>query len=378
MRTEEDLQATVDRASIGVANESLDLSVSEIVNLHKSEDLTIDPEFQRLFRWEDEQQSRLVESLILGLPIPQIFLFQREDGVLELVDGLQRVSSVIRFVEPAALKPTGRKEHQSPLKLVGCDLVPKLNGSAYLELPPSLRRDFLRKSIRAIIIRRTNQPTLRYEMFKRLNSGGSPAEYQEIRNAQIRVLGASGDEFLRFVGMCATNPDFFTATETISDAVAEKQGRQELVMRFFAGKCIRNQFRGNVAEWIDRFTEEVLIKRSLRFNYEEEVNHFNHVFSLIADRLGRFAFVKYRNGNPIGGLAPAYFEAVSLSVSDEPELLERTPSNEAMAAVARAVEGSAFRGVTGPGANSLPKLHLRIRLITEALKNAQDIRRTPE
>jgi hypothetical protein len=372
MENLDQLQSIVDTAAKGVASESLDIGISELVNLHKSGDLLIAPAFQRLFRWEDAQQSRLIESLIIGLPIPQIFMFQRTDGVLELVDGLQRVSSVIRFVDAESLGATAREEHKIPLQLTGCDIVPDLNGLTLETLPDPVRRGFLRKSVRAIIIARTNESTLRFQMFKRLNSGGSPAEYQEVRNATIRVLGEPGEEFLEFIEKCAKHEGFKKSTETIPESVAEKQGREELVLRFFAGKLFREKFRGNVAEWIDSFVEAILVRKTLEFDVDSQFDEFDTVFNLIADRLGERAFVKHREGSPIGGLAPAYFEAVSLAVSDNPNSLKELDWEKARAALAKVVESEEFRNNTGPGANSLPKLSRRIELVKNAFDHGKN------
>ncbi|MGG2343670.1 DUF262 domain-containing protein, partial [Aeromonas veronii] len=80
----------------------------------------IQPEYQRLFRWSQEQRSRLVESILLELPIPPIFLIENDNGVLELIDGLQRTSSVIQFIEASQI-------NLDPLVLDGCDLINELN-----------------------------------------------------------------------------------------------------------------------------------------------------------------------------------------------------------------------------------------------------------
>lgn len=77
-----------------VRTEAIDLSFGEIINLQSTGEITIDPEYQRLFRWSDEQKSRLVESLLLRLPIPPVFFIENPDGTLELIDGLQRISGV--------------------------------------------------------------------------------------------------------------------------------------------------------------------------------------------------------------------------------------------------------------------------------------------
>ncbi|MHC5734724.1 DUF262 domain-containing protein, partial [Nostoc sp.] len=97
------LEDIIDEKIGEVRTESLDLSFGEIVNLYSSKELVIQPEYHRLFRWTDEQKSRLIESIILELPIPQIFVIETSDAIFELIDGLQRVSSVIQFIEPRIL-----------------------------------------------------------------------------------------------------------------------------------------------------------------------------------------------------------------------------------------------------------------------------------
>lgn len=105
-----------------VRTDAFDLSFGEIVNLHTNGELVIQPEYQRLFRWSIDQRSRLIESILLELPIPQIFVIENDNGVLELIDGLQRVSSVIQFINPNVLG-------LEPLVLRGCDLIPSRNVS---------------------------------------------------------------------------------------------------------------------------------------------------------------------------------------------------------------------------------------------------------
>src|ERR1700730_8970612 len=97
--------------------DAVDFSFGEIVNLHHAKEIVIAPEYQRLFRWSDEQKSRLIESILVELPIPPIFLIEGQDGILELIDGLQRVSSVIQFISAADIQ-------KDPLVLTGCDLIP--------------------------------------------------------------------------------------------------------------------------------------------------------------------------------------------------------------------------------------------------------------
>jgi len=86
-----------------IRTESVDFSFGELLSLHKAGEIVIRPEYQRLFRWTNEQRSRLIESILLKLPIPPIFLIEGDKGVLELIDGLQRTSSVLQFMDHLAI-----------------------------------------------------------------------------------------------------------------------------------------------------------------------------------------------------------------------------------------------------------------------------------
>jgi len=313
-----------------------------------------------MFRWSHTQQSRLIESMLLGLPIPQIVLFQREDGVLELIDGLQRVSSLIRFI--SGRSPNGPDDEDgNNIKLVGCDILTTLNGKAYGDLEPVLRLEMKRKTFRAIVIKRTNDPNLRYEMFKRLNSGGSPAEPHEIRNASLRIVGKSGEEFLDFLHKCSEFDPFQAATDSLSDQAKDRLGREELVLRFFALKNAIKDYKGNISDWLDEYSESV-VKGNAKFDYKAERTIFRRAFTALADKFGDEAFLKHKNKRALGGLAPAYFDAVTMGTLPLLARLERVAPIDAKAILNKAVghENPVFRANVGPGANATPRLFNRI------------------
>ena len=301
-----DLEEQIDARIGEVRSEALDLSFGEIVSLHANKELVIQPEYQRLFRWSDEQKSRLIESILLELPIPQIFVIENPDGVLELIDGLQRISSVIQFISADLIS-------LEPLRLQGCDLIPDLNGSAFNDLPMSLRLRLKRASVRTIVIKRQSRSFLRYEMFKRLNTGGAILSPQEIRNCSARMLGEEGTKFYAFLQELATSDSFLKCTETLAQQEQEQKGDEELVLRFFACKNAQDSFRGSVRDWLDDFMEGILLQR-IDFDMDDERRIFRDLFGFIADVLGSGAFVKYRGTAAVGGLAPAYFEAVAVGV----------------------------------------------------------------
>jgi len=124
-----------------------DMSVGEIMNLYRNKELVINPAYQRLFRWNALQKTRLIESLLLGIPIPPIFVFQSEQGVWELIDGLQRISTVLEFagiIDPTPNTqaddtvsddelnlPLGGDANSHPVTLLGTRFLPDLENKAW-------------------------------------------------------------------------------------------------------------------------------------------------------------------------------------------------------------------------------------------------------
>src|SRR5438128_53203 len=92
------LQAEIDSRRKEIKTDSYPMSIGELANLYRDGELDIHPEFQRFFRWSDFQKSRWIESVLLGIPLPSIFVAQREDGVWDVVDGLQRLSTLFQFM----------------------------------------------------------------------------------------------------------------------------------------------------------------------------------------------------------------------------------------------------------------------------------------
>jgi hypothetical protein len=350
-------------AKIGeVRTESLDLSFGEIANMSKNKELIIQPEYQRLFRWSPEQRSRLIESVLLELPIPQVFVIENADGVFELIDGLQRISSVLQFIEPSAIG-------LDALELQGCDIIGALNKKTYSDLPLSLKLRLKRSTVRTIVIKRQSKSFLRYEMFKRLNTGGELLSPQEIRNCSSRMLGADGEKFYSFLQELSRIQPFMSTTATLAPQDVEQKANEELVLRFFATKNAREQFHGNVRDWLDSFMESVLLKR-VAFDYGKERAIFTDLFSEIYSKLGDSAFVKFRGTNPIGGLAPAYYEAVSIGCFTSLDALKKKPGDNIKNAIVNLVQSEKFRDVTGPGANNRAKLEKRIQLAADAISAA--------
>lgn len=353
-----ELVDAIDRQVGEVRTDNIDMSVGEIISLHEAKELIIQPDFQRLFRWSNDQRSRLIESLLIELPIPSIFTIENEKGELELIDGLQRISSTIQFINSVAL-------NLDPLVLSGCDLVKELNSARFSDLPLTLKLRLKRSAVRTIIIKRQSSRFLRYEMFKRLNGGGSKLSDQDVRNVNARMIGAAGADFYSFLVKCSDYVSFKVTIETMPVSAVEARAHEELVLRFFAAKNHREYFKGSISDWLDEYMEGILLG-TYQFDMDEEFSEFTQLFDALANNFGAYAFVKYRGKEPMGSVAPAYFEAVTCGLLDVIPRLNSMGQQSAREILARTVESAAFRAVTGPGANSLPKLRDRISIISSA------------
>lgn len=338
---------------------AVDFSFGEILNLHNDKEIVIQPEYQRLFRWSTEQRSRLIESILLGLPIPPIFLIEDDDGILELIDGLQRVSSVLQFVDSISVR-------QPKLYLTGCDFLKNINDKSYSDLDTVQKMRIKRTPIRAIIINKSGDQYVKYEMFKRLNTGGSLLSAQEIRNCSSRMI-EGGTEFYETIQSLSKYRPFRQSTSRLPDSTIEMRGNEELVLRYFAVTKSRDSYRGNIEEWLDTYMENILFGEE-DFDSEIYSDEFKAVFSLIFKKLSGSAFTRFNDrGEPTGRLAPAYFEAVVATFSENMTDLSSVSSEDIVDRLKKAFSSRKFKRATGPGANTIEKLGLRIEAVKEHL-----------
>lgn len=338
---------------------AVDFSFGELLNLHNDKEIVIRPEYQRLFRWTNEQRSRLIESIILGLPIPPIFLIEGDNGVLELIDGLQRTSSVLQFLDHSAI---GEPE----LVLTGCDILQNLNGLRFQDIPLAVRLKVKRSPIRATIISKSGDAFVKYEMFKRLNTGGAILSAQEIRNCSSRMV-SGGDVFYDAIQEMAKYPAFVNATSRLPETFKEKRADEELVLRFFAVTSYRDRYKGNIEEWLDSFMEDILFQR-IEFDLLKEKNHFEEVFNLINAKAENEAFTRFNDaGQPSGRLAPAYYEATVFAFSHNMAAINQMTPKDVIDRLRAAFSDPEFLAATGPGANTIQKLESRVAVVSRYL-----------
>ncbi|MGN0482898.1 MAG: DUF262 domain-containing protein [Lachnospiraceae bacterium] len=303
----ENLIENVDNQIIKIRTKSLDVSFNELYDMYQNNELTISPDYQRLFRWEEEKQSRFVESLILEMPVPPIFVIETDDGVYELIDGLQRISSYLHFRG----ERLGETEDDF-LVLQGCDIVEDLNGLTFDKLPKALQIKIKRSFVRMEVIKKESESSLKYHMFKRLNTGGELLSAQEIRNCTIRLLGDQGISFLE---ECSKNNDFMSVIGRIPNEKKKTKYDQELVLRFFAIKNDIDNYKYPVTEYLTRYLEKITTGE-VRFDYESEKKVFEETFRFINTKWGDEAFSGKTNGGTVRNEFVLYlFDGISISIA---------------------------------------------------------------
>ncbi len=227
---EESLVSEITTARNSLTTDRLDMSFGEIMSMYENKEIVIRPDFQRLFRWTIIQQTKFIESILLGIPIPSIFVAEDKSGRWELVDGLQRISTVLSFFGILRQEDLGKGESitKNNWTLVEGDLVTALEGYNKDSLPTKYLLNIKRSSCRIEIIKWDSQWDMRYELFSRLNTGGSALTDQEIRNCIFR---GGLKEFYDFIEEATENEIFKKLTALTTKQISELY-LQELVVRF--------------------------------------------------------------------------------------------------------------------------------------------------
>jgi len=306
--------------------QSLDLSFNELLDMHEAGELNITPDYQRLFRWTEGQRSRLVESLLLEMPVPPIFVIEEEDGTYQLIDGLQRISSYLH------LRGKLSAPHLDPavaagdmLTLSDCDIIPSLNGMTFNDFPTSLQIRLKRAFIRVEVVRKGADPRFKYHMFKRLNTGGELLSEQQLRNCTIRMLDS---KFPNFIIEMASIDVFKDCTRALTQDRRLSAFDQELVLRFLALKNRRARFKHEVSDFLTEYMEDVADELQPEpFDYTIEEVQFRRTFEALQRTLNEyaFAFAKKDRSSLSAGFSIYHFEAITLGLQ---AVLDRLDLND--------------------------------------------------
>lgn len=216
----------------------VDYNLGTLSDLVQTKAIDLSPEYQRRFRWDSVRQSKLIESFLMNVPVPPIFLNEDVYGQYSVIDGKQRLNAVYEFIR-------GR------LRLEGLEVFSDINGLSYDDLPVRLQTVIkTRPTLRAIIILRQSDEDVKFEVFQRLNTGGVRLNPQEIRNSTYTgslnntILDLSVNrQFHRLLGI--KNKE--------NSAIYQEMRDAEFMLRFLTFKDTWQTFTGGMKRSMDRF-----------------------------------------------------------------------------------------------------------------------------
>jgi hypothetical protein len=320
-----------------------DYSVDQLVShVDKGKILLIDVPYQREYVWDDSKASRLIESLLLNVPIPVCYFAENEDGSWEVIDGLQRVNSIARYLE-------------EKFALRGLSVLTELNGKRFGELSGRDQRRIESRTLRFVVITEESHPDIKFDVFERLNTGAVKLTAQELRNCIYR--GALNDALHEL----AEDKAFREAIGRPRDA---RMRDEEMVLRFFALRTSLPNYKPPISQLLNEFM------RAHR-NQDPSASDqrlFKSTMKAISEVFQGTAFRMLSDGKVTGNVNRALYDAVAISISfaNRSQLLKK--AEEVRTGHAKLLNDARFMPLVGRATADRSRMLGRIRMYTEMLK----------
>lgn len=221
-----------------VVTSVVDYNLQTLTDLVTDDTIDLSPQYQRRLRWDDKRQSQLIESFLMNVPVPPIFLNEDDYGSYSVIDGKQRLGAVSQFM-------------LGHLRLRGLQVFAELNGATFFDLPGALQRVLkTRPTLRAIIILRQSDDDVKWNVFQRLNTGGVRLNAQEIRNSTHP--GPMNDLIMELSAWPLFHKLLGIKHRTRS-AIYQEMRDAEFVLRFFTFLDTWSTFQGGMKRQMDEF-----------------------------------------------------------------------------------------------------------------------------
>jgi len=336
----------IDGAERRVVWQPFDLSISTLVEQIDDGQLVLESDVQRPYMWSNTRASRLIESLLLNVPIPVCYFSEDDDGHYEVIDGHQRLGSIHRFVK-------------GEYSLSGLQALNELNQKRFRTLGNREQRTIGTRTIRCIVLTQESHPEVKFDVFERLNTGAVSLSAQELRNCIYRGPLNS------LVKELATDANTLSILNRKSPAPRLRD--QELVLRFLAFRADAMNYRPPLRQYLNEFA------KANRYASPQEAGDladaFHHALSNSAAALGSWAFrgAGRASANPERNVNAALYDTQMLNFALFPTETIRARRTDILREMHRLLEMPAFvdaiRGATADRARFLT----RIRMLSERL-----------
>jgi hypothetical protein len=308
------------KGEIRIVTEQARYPLDSIETMIDSKKYILDPEYQRRKRWDNARKSRLIESFIMNVPIPPIFLYEIEYSIYEVMDGQQRLTAIYDF-------------YKGNFKLEGLEYWRELEGRNYQDLPEQVRRGIDRRYLSSIVLLQETAKSqeeaeyLKQIVFERLNSGGEKLTPQETRNAlqngkfnQLCIKLSQNEYFRKMWNLPLESEGEKKLLESES---YRKMEDVELVLRFFAYRHI-DKLKSPVDKFLDEYLKQANSYSNETMNKLENI--FNETIDLIYQILGNSAFIPPKEGRnrntPLKTIYDPIMQVFANNISHKEILLE--------------------------------------------------------
>lgn len=344
-----------------VNNSKTTPNISSLIEQWKSSNLMI-PDFQRKFVWTVKQSSRFIESLMLGLPIPSLMFYQDANGKQQVVDGQQRLKSILFFIGDISNKKLSKEEKtRFKFKLTGLSKESQFYNKAFSDFSPKEKNDLLYMislDVNIITLPNPNDLTSIYYIFERLNTGGTPLTEQEIRNC---IYDGKFNKFINRLNQYENWRKFFTDKRAMSH-----QKDTELILRFFALYDAEGQYKKPMKEFLSKYMGDPTVRNLDDSEIIKKEKLFKKVVDNIYYNLGERPF------HITKGLNSSACDSIMIGFANN---LNNIPTNISDKYKELCFNNDEFKEYIGKNANDANAVHKRIKLVDEILFNP--IKRSP-
>lgn len=290
--------------------DTYDVTVDELLRRVSKGRIDIAPVYQRQFRWTADRQSRLVESVLLGIPVPPLFMATNTNAGVgsswEVVDGLQRLLSLVNFAgDQDARDAAGLTAHS--LKLKDMEKLTDFEGLSFEDLPPDIREGMEDRPLKVIVLNDKSDLQVRFDLFERLNTGGIVLSPHEIRQSVYR------GEFINTLSKLSET-DRFKKFVVLPDSRWKDGTPQDFVLRFFAFRKKYKEFQHSVQDFLNDFALNMLGAGLSKSDEDEFYKTFSFLNEAFPDGL------KTRKGATPVNLFEAVTVGAALALEIDPNI----------------------------------------------------------
>ena len=350
------LQDEITARASQIYRESYQMSIGELAHLYKDEELDIHPEFQRVFRWSETQKTKLIESIMLNIPIPPIFVSQDEEGIWDVIDGVQRLSTIFEFM---GILKNNTGELIKPMTLLKTDYLPSFAGVQWENSCPELsftkeqQLNFKRSRLDIIIMKRESDPIAKYELFQRLNTGGTKLSDQEVRNC---LMIMSNPKFYDFISSLSKTEAFVNCLP-ISDRKTDEQYRTELLLRMIIPEHINWDHISKYSDFATLLDKETINLCEASIDFEAVKTRFEATFNFLYGLFDENVFKRFNGTKYIGSVMAASFQTIATGVyANIDQIFETDNKNDWLTTqVQKLYSEEVFTRNIAPGVRSIPR-----------------------